>query len=40
MTLCGSSGLVALNGLARWRELAAIRPLPGRSPIHPPTALR
>jgi hypothetical protein len=35
VTLCGSSGLVALHGLAQWRELAAIRPLRRASTILP-----
>lgn len=35
VALCGSSGLVALYGLARWRELATIRPLSRRSTILP-----
>lgn len=35
VTLCGSSGLVALHGLAQWRELVAVRPLPRGSTILP-----
>ncbi|MDI5980073.1 hypothetical protein [Amycolatopsis magusensis] len=35
VTLCGSAGLVALHGLAQWRELAAIRPLSRRSTVLP-----